>query len=80
MVATVLGIVSFGIGVVYRSVSILFSVSRNQVSLSQGLEVSVYHGVKVLECAVKILAHSFGESTLLLDFGTLRQNVRQSRL
>jgi hypothetical protein len=56
VVATVSGIVSFGISVVNRSVSVLFSVSRNQVSLSQGLRVSVYRGVKVSECAVKILA------------------------
>jgi hypothetical protein len=58
VVATVSGIVSFGIGVTYQSVRVLFLVSRNQVSSSQGLEVSVYRGVKVSECAVEILAHS----------------------
>jgi hypothetical protein len=59
VVAMVSGMVSFAIGVVYWSVSVLFLVSRNQVSLSQGLEVSVYRGVKVLECTVRILAYIY---------------------
>jgi hypothetical protein len=42
------------------------------VSSSQSLEVSVYRGVKVSECAVRILACSLVRQTLLLDFGTLK--------
>jgi hypothetical protein len=65
-----------GIGVVCWFIGVSefrLSVSRNQMWSGQGFEVSV--GVKVLECAVKILARLFGESTPLLDFETFRQNV-----
>jgi hypothetical protein len=71
-------IVSLSVSVSFRYR--LFGVEVSSVSSSQGLEVSVYRGVRVslyqsIGVRCKDTGAVVGETTLLLDFETLRLNV-----